>query len=96
MAYQQSDRVMRLRKIARELDDADWPDEEKTNPVIVQVMGAQSMTIEKPKDGTIAEGAEGAAKIVGAVKSWMQVAALGIIAISVVAVAVAYLLTHSP
>lgn len=90
---QQSDATIRLRELARQAADADWPDEEKTNPVIVNV-SMPERTMSEQKDSKIEEGAQAVTGIVSAVKSWVQVTALGIIALAVVSVAVTYLLTH--
>jgi len=91
---QQSDRVLRLRELARQAADVDWPDEEKTNPVIVQVGMPMEPRPEQKSESKIEEGAQAVTGIVSAVKSWVQVTALGIIALAVVAVTVTYLLTH--
>lgn len=82
---QRSDRTIRLRELARELSDAEWPEEEKTSPVIVQVMP------QKQEESKIVEqSGEAFAKAAGSVKTWHQVAFAAIIA----AVAIAWILTR--
>lgn len=79
---QRNDRTIRLRANARELSDAEWPEEERTNPVIVQVMQNPSKS---ELGDTLSKAGDSAAKVI-AVKSWMQVVALAILAAAVVAV----------
>lgn len=93
---QQSDATIRLRELARQAVDAEWPEEEKTSTkhdVIVNV-SVPERTMSEQKDSKIEEGAQAVTGIVSAVKSWVQVTALGIIALAIVSVAVTYLLTH--
>lgn len=79
---QRSDETIKMRANANELRGAEWQEEERTNPVIVQVMHGP----QKQSDlaDTISKAGDSAAKIV-AVKNWMQVVALLILVVGVVA-----------
>lgn len=81
---QRNDRTLRLRELSQEMREADFEDEQPTQPgVTVNIVNPP----EPPKPDTITAVADGASKVI-AVKSWMQVAALAILA----AVAVVWIL----
>lgn len=89
---QQSNNVLKLRRLANELRTADWPDEEPTNPVIVNIHNPPPKPTVPPDLPTKAL-TEASRTILG-LRSWPQVVALATLAITVAAVAVTYLLTR--
>ena len=89
---QRNERTLKLRENARELSDAEWPEEEKTNPVIVQVMTSP----EKPQvtASDIEKGANAAATVFKALPStWPPI--VGILILTIGAVAI-YWLKNQP
>jgi hypothetical protein len=90
----QSDRIIRIQQLAREASEVEWPDEEKTNPVIVNVMAPTKTPVPATAPDTIDKAADGLAKVTSSVKTWMQVVTVGFLVAGAVAVAIVWLLTR--